>query len=146
MLILKLSVNLCLNQLVTDAVDYFRTQAATVCPPPDTLPIIIGLLAYDTPFFGLSAPFMSRTAYSHVNNWSNTFVSTASLLSSAALPATKILAGNRWKAAAGGGILAAALIGTAFANRDKMREGVRWASEHLVFASTLMNDVGLQER
>ncbi|KAI8052902.1 hypothetical protein BDF22DRAFT_685873 [Syncephalis plumigaleata] len=132
--------------VATDAIDYFRTEAMAVCPLPDTLPIIIGLLAYDTPFFGLSAPFISRAAYSHVNTWSDTVSSTAALLSSAALPAAKILAGNRWKAAASGGILAAALVGTAFANRDKVREGVRWASEHLVFASTLMGDVALRQR
>ncbi|KAI9591463.1 hypothetical protein BDF19DRAFT_454929 [Syncephalis fuscata] len=109
-------------------------------------PTILALLAYDTPFFGLSSPFISRTAYTHANNWGGTFASTATLLSSAAVPAAKLFAGSRWKAAAGGGVLAAALLGTAFANRDKVKEGVLWASEHLMFAGTLMNEVEMRER
>ncbi|RKP25672.1 hypothetical protein SYNPS1DRAFT_22411 [Syncephalis pseudoplumigaleata] len=119
---------------------------ADTCSSSESPPTVLGLLAYDTPFFGLSSPFISRTAYSHASTWSSTFSSASALLSSAALPAAKILAGNRWKVAAGGGILAAALVGTAVAHRDKMKEGVRWASEHLMFASTLMSDVELRQR
>jgi hypothetical protein len=125
--------------------EYLRSHPTDTSVDADKPPSILGLLAYDSPYFGLSSPFISRTAYSHASNWGSTFTSTATLLSSA-LPAAKILAGHRWKIAGSVGLLATTLAGAAYMNRDKMKESVRWVSEHLVFAGALMNDGELGER
>jgi pimeloyl-ACP methyl ester carboxylesterase len=101
---------------------------------------VLGLLAYDTPFYGLSSGFISRIAVEKVFEWRGTI----STLTSTLIPAAKAISGSKWKVAAAGGMVAATVASLAF--RDKVKEGLTWATEHLEFASALFKEQELRER
>jgi pimeloyl-ACP methyl ester carboxylesterase len=104
---------------------------------------VLALLAYDTPFYGLSEGFIERVASMAVNN----------PLTDALSLAAKAISNNKW-------IVAAMVCGVAIAAyifrdkakeeietlKNKIMEDVAWAKEYLEFASTLLKDQELGAR
>lgn len=127
-------------------------------------PYIQGVLAFDTPYLGISPGVVAHGAEGHYNTASAAFTQLSSLTSAiwgtnvatdlakeakkepvAALPAPPakeqpVSAWAKWGkiAAAAGGVAAVAGAGTAaFVNRDKITEGWSWVGSHLEFVGCL---------
>lgn len=135
-------------------------------------PYIQGVLAFDTPYLGISPGVVAHGAEGHYNTASAAFTQISGLASTfwgakaatdasrdrkepvAALPAppAKEEPASGWArwgkiAAAAGGVAAVAGAGTAaFVNREKITEGWSWVGSHLEFVGCLMQGENLRKR
>jgi len=135
-------------------------------------PYIQGVLAFDTPYLGISPGVVAHGAEGHFNTASTAFTQLSGLATTiwgtktavdaskdkkepvAALPApsAKDTPASGWAkwgkiAAAAGGVAAVAGAGTAaFVNRDKITEGWSWVGSHLEFVGCLMQGENLRKR
>ncbi|TVY29399.1 hypothetical protein LHYA1_G001856 [Lachnellula hyalina] len=135
-------------------------------------PYIQGVLAFDTPYLGISPGVVAHGAEGHYNAASSAFTQLSGLATAiwgtetvadaskdkkkpvAALPAppVKEAPASGWAkwgkiAAAAGGVVAVAGAGTAaFVNRDKITEGWSWVGSHLEFVGCLMQGENLRKR
>jgi len=136
-------------------------------------PYIQGVLAFDTPYLGISPGVVAHGAEGHYNTASAALTQLSGLTTAiwgtkaatdaskevqkepvAALPAPPakeqpVSAWAKWGkiAAAAGGVAAVAGAGTAaFVNRDKITEGWSWVGSHLEFVGCLMQGENLRKR
>ncbi|KAH8668214.1 hypothetical protein BGZ60DRAFT_515617 [Tricladium varicosporioides] len=137
-------------------------------------PYIQGVLAFDTPYLGISPGVVAHGAEGHYNTASSALTQLSGLTGAfwgakaattnseakdkkpvAALPAPeakKPAATSAWgkwgtMAIAAGSVAAVAGAGAAaFVNRDKITEGWGWASSHLEFVGCLMKGEELRKR
>jgi pimeloyl-ACP methyl ester carboxylesterase len=138
--------------------------------PSFMFPSVLGLLAFDTPYLGISPGVLAHNAETHIqtaksawsayNYVSNAFGSgaagTATVDASRALPAAAaemdaatVPAWQRWGryavyAGAAGALLAGGAA--AYANRGQLSEGWGWATSHLEFVGCLAREAQLRER
>jgi len=143
---------------------------------PFMFPSILGLLAFDTPYLGISPGVVAHGAESHFNNikgaWSayNTVSSAFGLggasagAASTGVDASKALpiapsandpdvaavpAWSKWgRYAMYAGAAGAVIAGSAaaYANRAQLSEGWGWATSHLAFVGCLARGAELEER
>ncbi|TVY78577.1 hypothetical protein LSUE1_G003687 [Lachnellula suecica] len=132
-------------------------------------PYIQGVLAFDTPYLGISPGVVAHGAEGHYNTASAALTQLSGLSSAiwgtkeatdatkdkkpvAALPAPPAAPATGWAkwgkiAAAAGGVAAVAGAGTAaFINRDKITSGWSWVGSHLEFVGCLMQGENLRKR
>ncbi|RDL39528.1 Uncharacterized protein BP5553_03868 [Venustampulla echinocandica] len=143
-------------------------------PHPNTMmfPYIQGVLAFDTPYLGISPGVVAHGAEGHYNAASSAITQLSGLTGAfwgtkaatadakskkpvAALPApptspnTTASPWQKWGklAVAAGGVAAVAGAGAAaFVNRDKLTEGWSWVGSHLEFVGCLMKGEELRKR
>ncbi|KAI9311106.1 hypothetical protein BX666DRAFT_2021471 [Dichotomocladium elegans] len=124
--------------------------------------VIIGLIAYDTPFYSINHRFLSSTAATHIDTLTrhaNKFMSPNTSSDSATSLARSAVAQITWpqankatpSAPKGWGLLAgvvgAAAVGAAaYIAKDWIKAGVDDVFDHLEFVSTLMDFEGLNDR
>ena len=150
-----------------------RPRSTTPTSPPSLLffPYIKAVLAFDTPFLGISPGVLAHGAEEQYNQASTAYKAfdTASQFfnkktqqsastqpianaSSRGLPATEGAAGGgggwgKWgKYAMFGGVAAAAVAGAAYMNRDQITQGLSWAGSHLEFVGCLGRAAELKKR
>ncbi|KAK5109302.1 hypothetical protein LTR62_007176 [Meristemomyces frigidus] len=137
-------------------------------PGPPFFPYIQAVLAFDTPFLGISPGVLAHGAEEHLNTASSAYKAfgTASSIfgwneagtapqpiantSSKGLPAPN--SSNGWgawgKYAMYGGAAAAlaGAAGAAYINRNQITQGLTWAGSHLEFVGCLARGAELQKR
>jgi len=132
-------------------------------PAPSSLlfPRVCGILAFDTPYLGISPGVLAHGAEEQLNQATSAYKAfdTASSIfgwnsAKDGAAATNNTAGqavgwSKWGkyamyGAAAAGALGAA--GAAFANRNRITEGFNWASSHLEFVGCLLRSSELQKR
>lgn len=130
-------------------------------------PNIIGLIAYDTPFYSLNHNVVSGPAWERFQQVHQTYstVSTGYSLVSSILPsaatataaassskklltdgAKKASKGSRWGLVAGVAAGVAATAAAAYMQRDRVTEGVTYLTEHLQFVSALAHSSDCRSR
>lgn len=167
--------------LTSDQPIDFSSTSSTIQPadastPLNTLmfPYIRGVLAFDTPYLGISPGVVAHGAEGHYNAASSALTQLSGLTGAiwgtnaaakatenpevkakkapAALPASSPAPASPWAkwgklALAAGGVAAVAGAGaTAFVNRDKITEGWGWVGSHLEFVGCLMKGEELRKR
>ncbi|KAI8070936.1 hypothetical protein BC940DRAFT_294795 [Gongronella butleri] len=118
---------------------------------------ILGLIAYDTPFYSVNHDAMSTTAMGHVERFSrfipesfgganNANTRTVGASSSSASRTTALTSGQKWGLLAGAvGAIGAAAVG-AYVARDQISSSLSDMYGHLEFVSVLMDTNGLSAR
>jgi len=143
--------------------------------PPFMFPSILGLLAFDTPYFGISPGVLAHNAETHYQNvkgaWSayntvagafglggnSTAGASTAVDASKALPAPPVAqadaaavpAWQKWgRYAMYAGAAGAVLAGgaAAYANRGTLSEGWGWATSHLEFVGCLARGAQMEAR
>lgn len=127
-------------------------------------PYVQGVLAFDTPFLGISPGVVAHGAEGHYQNaatavsqfqglksmvWGSKDASGAATVSSSAPVGGSSTSWQKWgKAAMYAGAAGAVAAGSAAAwlNRDHLTEGWTWASSHLEFVSCLARAEELKKR
>lgn len=143
-------------------------------PPPEPtrlfFPYVQAVLAFDTPFLGISPGVLAHGAEEHINHASTAYKafehasnifgwnsprSTTPIANASAkgLPAPQSTASasgwGKWgKYAAFGGAAAAlaGAAGAAYLNREQIQQGMMWAGSHLEFVGSLARGAELQKR
>lgn len=141
-------------------------------PPQETtrlfFPYIQAIIAFDTPYLGISPGVLAHGAEEHLTEASTAYKAfdTASSLfgwnsprsaspapianaSSKGLPAPNGSSGGGWGRYAAYGVAAAAIAGAAgaaYLNRDQITQGFAWAGSHLEFVGCLARGAELQKR
>ncbi|RIA85627.1 hypothetical protein C1645_727537 [Glomus cerebriforme] len=134
-----------------------------------TPPKIVGLLAYDTPYFGVDHDVFTRAALGRAGKATRNITGAYTLLSNAATAGgfiatqeTAVAAEKsvettqasesgwgKWSLIAGlaAGVTAiGAAMGAAYYNKDKVSQGAEVLGGYLEFVSVLFNPIGLKER
>ncbi|CAG8636926.1 9989_t:CDS:2, partial [Scutellospora calospora] len=131
------------------AADTILKYASQECP---TAPKIIGLFAFDTPYYGVHENVFSKAALERVGSVAQQVSSTFTLLSTAATAsgilsstaaknATSTTASNssfgfsKWGLAALAG--AALVSGAVYMQKDNVGKGVEWLGSHLEYVGVL---------
>ncbi|RHZ78203.1 hypothetical protein Glove_166g293 [Diversispora epigaea] len=118
---------------------------------------IIGLLAFDTPYYGLHGDVFSKAAMEKATSYNKTIGTTMSLISSATgfySKATETSNNSTTvKKSSGFGkygmaaLASVALIGgAAYMHKEKVAKGVDWLGSHLEYVGILWNDSELKKR
>ncbi|ORY08271.1 hypothetical protein K493DRAFT_201154 [Basidiobolus meristosporus CBS 931.73] len=127
------------------------------------LPRIIGILAFDTPYYGVESNLFAETARSRATDLQSKYSSSISLMStlaSAARTATTNTsttnravgqdnkAGSKLKWGVLGAVVAAtaAAGATAYWQREKLQNGMEYVTSHLEFVKSLTKQDQLRER
>ncbi|CAG8467880.1 596_t:CDS:2 [Ambispora gerdemannii] len=146
--------------IAADAVLKYRRLGA------ENSPKIIGLLAYDTPYYGLEYDMMN-TVYTRATEYKNQIENTVSMVTAGAVLAQSFWGGKnkeetksstsetktakpsngfgvlKWGAAA----LAVGAVGTmTYRHKEKVGAGMDWVSSHLEFVSALIRKDELKKR
>jgi hypothetical protein len=160
------------------APEHDRDERASSAPPQEPsrlfFPYIQAVVAFDTPYLGISPGVLAHGAEEHLNHASSAYKAygTASQIfgwgsprsaspapianaSSRALPAAEGSTGggggawSKWgKYAAFGGAAAAiaGAAGAAYLSRNQISQGLNWAGSHLEFVGVLAKGAELQKR
>jgi len=143
--------------LGADVTIYIRSKAFKSDNPNIDPPNVIGLLAYDTPYFGLHETLIHRTAskaFSSVTETATaltTVIPVASYLTRSNSEPVKSEKENKeasgWGWWAAGAIaLVGAGVAAAYTYSNEISEGIDWASGHLEFVSALYREKECRER
>lgn len=159
------------SSLSGNATNSTETNAEPVASSPETtrlfFPYIKAVLAFDTPYLGISpgvlahgAEEQASTAYkafdtaSKIFGWGSPKSASPVPAADAAgrglpAPATNATGGSNWgKYAMYGGAAAAiaGVAGAAYLNRNQINQGIAWAGSHLEFVGCLARGAELQKR
>ncbi|KAK9719526.1 hypothetical protein K7432_004734 [Basidiobolus ranarum] len=150
--------------LAADA--YFNLKEASIAATEEErkhIPKIIGILTYDTPYYGVESNLFAETARTRATVLHSKYGSTISFVSTLAAAAktattstavarvatkTVTTAGSRFKWGALGAVVAAtaAAGATAYWQRERLQSGVDYVTEHLEFVKALTKEEQLKER
>ncbi|CAG8634480.1 3971_t:CDS:2 [Funneliformis caledonium] len=129
--------------LAADTILRYENQTIrTACKPN-----IIGLFAYDTPYYGVHRDVFSKTALNRFNKATQSVSSTLTLLSTVASASAISNTGLGKRSlfgmvAVGVGAVAAAT----YYHKDKVGKGVEWLGSHLEYVGVLFDEDALAER
>ena len=150
-----------------------RGERASSAPPPEPsrlfFPFITAVIAFDTPYLGISPGVLAHGAEEHFNQASSAYKAfdTASNVfgwnsprsttpqpianaSSRALPAPNSTSSGsgwgKWAVFGGAAVAIAGAAGAAYVNRNQITQGLNWAGSHLEFVGCLARGAELQKR
>ena len=147
-----------------------RGERSSSAPPEEEhsrllFPYIQAVLAFDTPYLGISPGVLAHGAEEHINHASSAYKAydTASNIfgwgkaatpqanaSAGALPAANGAGGwskwGKYAAFAGAAAGIAGAAGAAYLNWDQINQGLAWAGSHLEFVGCLARGAELQRR
>ncbi|CAI2184382.1 5902_t:CDS:2 [Funneliformis geosporum] len=120
---------------------YANQTVKTTCKPN-----IIGLFAYDTPFYGVHPDVFSKAALKRFNKVTQSVSSTLTLLTSAAGASAISNPGLGKRSLFGIALGVSVAAAATYYHKDKVSKGVEWLGSHLEYVGVLWNQDELSKR